>query len=268
MAGFAPGGRRGAGIVVAIVAAAGKGTRVGGAVPKQFLKVEGLTILEHTLTRLGRHPGVDAIVAVVPAARVAEVTRMKRRHPRLHSVVAGGARRLDSVARGLRAAPGGDRAVILVHDAARPLVDPAIVSAVIEGARRFGAAVPGLAPADTVKVVGGGGRVKATLDRARLRMIQTPQGFRASWLRKAFDATARPRKSATDDAALVEAAGMPVRVVEGDPMNFKVTTREDVARLRSLLRRRSCPSATGSASATTSTPSRTRPPPARSSWAA
>ncbi len=224
-------------VVVAIIAAAGSGTRVGGGVPKQFLKVGGRTILELTLGRLERHPEVDALVAVVPPRRLRAAKLMMRRHPRLVAVVAGGARRQDSVERGLRAAPGGERAIVLVHDAARPLVAPELVSSIIRAARRRGAAVPGIAPADTVKSVDGGGRVTGTLDRARLRMVQTPQGFRASWLRRAFRRAAVEGTAATDDASLVEAAGMPVVVVDGDPLNFKITTRADLLRLRALMRR-------------------------------
>jgi 2-C-methyl-D-erythritol 4-phosphate cytidylyltransferase len=225
-------------VVVAIIAAAGSGTRVGGGVPKQFLKVAGRTILEHALQRLERHPEVDAVVAVVPASRLRAARMLMRRHPRLVAVVPGGARRQDSVELGLRAAPGGEDAIVLVHDAARPLVAPAVVSAIIRAARRRGAAVPGIAPADTVKSVDGGGRVTGTLDRSALRLIQTPQGFRASWLRRAFLDAAAKGTTATDDASLVEAAGMPVVVVEGDPANFKITTRADLAALRARLRRR------------------------------
>jgi len=222
---------------VAIVAAAGNGTRVGGAVPKQFLRFGGRTLLDHAVSRLARHPDVDAVVAVVPLARLRSASRLMARHPRLVAVVAGGPRRQDSVERGLEAIPGGREAIVLVHDAARPLVSGRVVSAVVRAARRDGAAVPGLSPADTVKVISAAGRVERTLDRASLRLIQTPQGFRAEWLRRAYAVARRRRIDATDDASLVEAAGMPVTVVDGDPRTFKVTTRADVARLRALMRR-------------------------------
>jgi len=233
--GAARASRRGAGIVVAVVAAAGSGTRLGGAVPKQFLAVAGRTILDHALGRLGRHPEVDVLVAVVPKGRLRSLEGLKRRHAKLQAVVAGGAVRQESVERGLDAAPGGDGAIVLVHDAARPLVSPSVVSEIIRQARRVGAAVPGIAPADTVKEVGPGGRVRKTLERARLRLIQTPQGFRASKLRRAYAEARRRGIVATDDASLVEAAGMKVVVVEGHPDTFKVTTPDDLKRLRGLL---------------------------------
>jgi 2-C-methyl-D-erythritol 4-phosphate cytidylyltransferase len=229
---------RDAAAVVAIVAAAGSGTRVGGAVPKQFLKVGGRTLLEHALRRLGSHPAVVALVAVVPRARLKDAAALARKHPKLVAVVAGGARRQDSVERGLAAISAGDGAIVLVHDAARPMVPRAVVSSVIEAARRHGAAVPGLPPSDTIKMVGRGGRVIRTLDRSGLRMVQTPQGFRISALRRAFRVARRRHLVATDDASLAEAAGVPVVVVPGDPANFKVTTRDDLGRLRGFGRRR------------------------------
>ena len=229
--------RREATTVVAIVAAAGDGTRVGGTVPKQFLKVGGRTLLEHALRRLERHKAIDALVAVVPSARLRGARGLMARHPKLIAVVAGGERRQESVERGLSAIRPGEFDIVLVHDAARPMVPREVVSEVIEAARRHGAAVPGLPPADTVKLVGRGGRVTRTLDRASLRMIQTPQGFKVSSLRRAFSEARRKNAVGTDDASLVEAAGMPVFVVPGHPANFKVTTRDDVQRLRVLARR-------------------------------
>ncbi|MBI3448508.1 MAG: 2-C-methyl-D-erythritol 4-phosphate cytidylyltransferase [Acidobacteria bacterium] len=222
--------------VVAIVAAAGSGTRVGGSVPKQFLKAGGRTLLDHAISRLARHPDVDAVVAVVPASRVRSASRLMARHRRLVAVVAGGRRRQDSVERGLAAIPAGRGVLVLVHDAARPLVSPKVVSAIVRAALRDGAAIPGLAPADTVKEVSVAGRVERTLDRSSLRLIQTPQGFRAEWLRRAYAVARRRRLDASDDASLVEAAGMPVTVVDGDPQTFKVTTRADVVRLRAFMR--------------------------------
>jgi len=229
--------RRGATRVVAIVAAAGSGTRVGGTVPKQFLRVGGRTLLEHALHRLAAHPGIDAIVAVVPRGRLRGAAALMRRHPRVIAVVAGGARRQESVERGLAAIGPGACDIVLIHDAARPMVPREVVSSVIEAASRHGAAVPGLRPADTVKLIDRGGRVKRTLDRESLRMIQTPQGFRIASLRRAFREARRRDLVATDDASLVEAAGMAVYVVPGHPANFKVTTRDDVRRLRGLARR-------------------------------
>ena len=121
---------------------------------------------------------------------------------------------------------------MLVHDAARPLAGPALAARVLAAAREAGAAVPGLPVADTVKEVGDGSLVRRTPDRASLRAIQTPQAFAADLLRRAH---AEVEGDAPDDAWLVERLGAPVRVVEGDPLAFKVTTADDLARLRAIV---------------------------------
>ena len=216
----------------AIVVAAGSGSRSGLRIPKQFLRVAGRTLLEHSVARLAAHPEIERIVAVVPRARVASV---RKQIPGLAAVVAGGALRQDSVLNGLRALSGMSAGVVLVHDAARPLVSREVMDAVIASARRHGSGIPAVAPPDTVKEVGRGGVISRTLPRQNLRLVQTPQAFRIGWLREAFRRAERLRLRGTDDAALVEAAGYPVRVVKGSTLNFKVTTPEDVARIRVLL---------------------------------
>lgn len=150
--------------------------------------------------------------------------------------VAGGAERTDSVAAGLAALdPGCD--IVLIHDAARCLAPLTLFQRVVEAVRAGAAgAVPGLPVIDTVKTVDPDGVVTGTPDRASLRAIQTPQGFRASVLRDAYAAAAgRP---ATDDAALVESAGGRVVVVDGDPLAFKVTTAADLAHAERVARER------------------------------
>ncbi len=223
--------RSGGGAVVAVLVAAGEGRRAGFRTPKQFLRIRGRTLLDLSLERLAAHPEVDSIVVVVPARRVPALRGLLARHAKVMAVVPGGARRQDSVERGLQAITPAKGMIVLVHDAARPMVPPDVIGSVIAAARRCGAAVPGIPPADTVKEVGRGGRVRRTLQREKLRLIQTPQAFRLEWLREAFRAAGR-RREVTDDASLLEAAGRPVRVVEGSPVNLKVTTAEDVARLR------------------------------------
>jgi 2-C-methyl-D-erythritol 4-phosphate cytidylyltransferase len=128
--------------------------------------------------------------------------------------------------------------ILLVHDAARPLAPADVTSAVIRSARRHGAAAPGVLPSDTVKQVTRSGRVIRTLPRDDLRLIQTPQGFRADLLRRASAAARARRIRVTDDSSMVEAAGYTVRIVSGDPEGFKVTTSHDLGRLRESLRRR------------------------------
>jgi 2-C-methyl-D-erythritol 4-phosphate cytidylyltransferase len=223
---------------VAIIAAAGAGRRAGLRTPKQLLRVGGRTLLEHAVARIGAHPEVDAIVVAAPRGRTRAVAALLRRHPKVAAVVAGGRRRQDSVRAGLRAPAAREAGLVLVHDAARPMVPGRVVADVLRMARRVGAAVPGLAPSDTVKLVAASGRVVRTLPRRRLRLVQTPQAFRADWLREAFEKDRRRGGEATDDASLLEAIGRPVAVVEGDPANFKVTSPGDVRRVRALARRR------------------------------
>jgi 2-C-methyl-D-erythritol 4-phosphate cytidylyltransferase len=215
--------------VWAIVVAAGSGTRFGDSVPKQFLELGGLRVIDWGVA--AAEAACHGVVAVVPADHL-DVSL-----PPSVRVVAGGDSRAASVRAGLAAIPD-DTAVIVVHDAARPLADPAIFQRVIEAVMMGGAdgAVPGVPVADTIKRVEvSGGHVLETLDRAALRAIQTPQAFAADVLRRAHAAEG----DATDDAALVEATGGQVVVVDGDPANLKITGPDDLERAGALLARRS-----------------------------
>ncbi len=198
-----------------IVVAAGQGSRFGG--PKQYDVVAGRRVLDWALA--AARSVSDGVVVVVDPLRAGED------EPGADVVVAGGATRSASVRAGLAAVPD-DAEVVVVHDAARPCASPglfaATVAAVTQGAD---AAVPGLAVADTVKRVGDDAVVTATLDRAGLVAVQTPQAFAAQVLRSAHAGVGE----ATDDAALVEAAGGRVVVVAGEEANAKVTVRRDLA---------------------------------------
>lgn len=224
--------------VVAIVAAAGEGRRTASRVPKQFVRIDGKTMLEIAVSNLAAHPEISALVVVVPGGRVRSASRLLAAEPKVAAVVAGGARRQASVEKGLRTAAAREAEILLVHDAARPLAAADVTSAVIRTARRHGAAAPGLMPSDTVKVATSSGRVVQTFPREYLRLIQTPQAFRADWLRRAFESPEGRKLHVTDDASMVEAAGYEVRIVPGDPDNFKVTTPGDLDRLRDRLARR------------------------------
>jgi 2-C-methyl-D-erythritol 4-phosphate cytidylyltransferase len=148
--------------------------------------------------------------------------------------VRGGERRQDSVWQGFRLLDAAAPEVILVHDGARPLVGPELVSRVIAAARADGAAVPVLAIEDTVKDVREG-RVAGTVDRTFLARAQTPQGFRFEVLKKALEAARRDRFYGTDEAALAERLGIPVTAVAGDPRNVKITTPVDMNIAEALL---------------------------------
>lgn len=232
-----------------VVVAAGIGSRLGAGVPKAFVSLRGRPLIAYAVATIEQVRGLTSMVLVVPPDHVDRGHPDWRQSrdpsptsdgdpegcpwlPRDVRLVAGGAERTDSVAAGLAALdPTCD--VILVHDAARCLtpldVFERVVTAVTGGAP---AVVPGVAVVDTIKVVDTSGLVVATPARSGLRSIQTPQGFS----RAALVAAYATGLTATDDAALAELAGIPVRVVEGDRRAFKVTTAEDLAVARRAVR--------------------------------
>ncbi|WP_197519930.1 2-C-methyl-D-erythritol 4-phosphate cytidylyltransferase [Pseudonocardia sp. HH130630-07] len=215
--------------VVAVVPAAGSGVRLGAGMPKAFVELSGVPMLVRAVDGLLAPGVVDHVVVVVPGDQVAAAGPMFGDRP--VTVVPGGADRTASVAAGL-AVLGPGTEVVLVHDAARPLTPPDVVRRVVAAVRAGAPAViPVLPVPDTVKTVDGAGVVVSTVDRSALRAVQTPQGFRAGDLRRAYAGTPDPR---TDDAGLVEAIGDPVRTVDGDPLAFKVTTAWDL-RIAELL---------------------------------
>ncbi len=217
---------------VALVPAAGSGSRLGLALPKAFVPLAGRPILAHTLARLEAVPLVEAIVVVVAEAEVEACVRRVVRPAglaRVTAVVPGGAERQDSVRAGLAALPSWAD-VVLVHDAARPLVPPEVIEAVAHAAFASGAATAAVRPKDTVRDDGG-----RTLDRGRLWLVQTPQGFRRDLLAEAHARAAADRYAGTDDASLVERLGHPVAVVPGSYRNVKITTREDLVVAEALL---------------------------------
>lgn len=213
---------------VAIVVAAGRGERMEAARPKAFLELGGEALLLRAARAFEAAPSVGSIVAVVPEPLVAEARGLLAPLRKLGHVVAGGERRQDSVRAGLAAVPGGFDGVVLVHDAARPLVELELVEAVVQQAVATGAALPVLPLVDTVKRVRGG-RVVETLDRAELGGAQTPQGFRCALLREACAAAERAGLAFTDEAMAVEAMGHPVSAIPGSSRNRKLTTPGDLA---------------------------------------
>jgi 2-C-methyl-D-erythritol 4-phosphate cytidylyltransferase len=215
--------------VAVLIPAGGIGTRLGRRTPKQFLRLGGATILATTLRHFTSHPAVAAVVVAAPAAHVAR-TRALLRSRRAVEVVAGGATRQESVWCALQAAPASAE-IVVVHDAVRPFITRALLDAVVAAAAAGGAAICALPIAETVKRVRDG-VVEATLDRAGLWAVQTPQAFRAPLLREAHEKARRDGVVGTDDAMLVERLGQPVRVVPGLAGNVKITTPEDLRRAR------------------------------------
>jgi 2-C-methyl-D-erythritol 4-phosphate cytidylyltransferase / 2-C-methyl-D-erythritol 2,4-cyclodiphosphate synthase len=215
--------------VGAIVAAGGSGIRAG--VAKQWLALDGETVLRRSARLLAACEAVDEVVAVVPSGEEARALAELAGLPKPARAVAGGAARADSVRNGLRALDGC--AIVLVHDAARPFATPDLARRVAEAAARGGAALAAVQVTDTVKR-GEGDRVVETLDRRALWLAQTPQGFRREILVRAYEAAGSGASAATDECALVERLGAPVTLVAGETGNFKITGPEDVERARAL----------------------------------
>lgn len=211
----------------AIVVAAGRGERLGAPGGKAFVSLLGQPMLVHTLRAVEACPVVDEIVLVVPADRVTAAGDVIRafRLTRVRELVPGGDERQDSVVRGL--ARVGDAEVVLVHDGARPLVRPEVITSVARAAAETGAASAGIPMRETVKTVEAGDAVR-TEDRARFWIARTPQAFRTPLLREAHQRAAQDGFRGADDAVLVERLGRTVRMVEDSPTNIKITVPDDL----------------------------------------
>lgn len=218
-----------------IVAAAGESRRMGlpDGESKQFLLLRGQSVLMHSLRRLLDLPAVAGVVVVLHPSHTVrfatKLTTLATKKPLL--LAEGGRLRTDSVRAGLAEVPSSATA-IAVHDGARPLFSRRVFDECLEALREYDGVVPALPVSDTLKRVDGRGRVQATVDRADLWAVQTPQFFRASALRRAYEHAV---ETATDDAALLEAAGYRVAVVPSTPANVKITTPADLPLAGALL---------------------------------
>src|SRR5712692_4737262 len=229
--------------VTAIIAAGGRGVRFGGVVPKQLLAVGGRSILERSVALFLSHAAIDEVVVALPAELLADPPSFLRSSQKPLHLVAGGARRQDSVISAFKAA--NERSdVIVVHDAARPLATGDLVSRTIAAAAESGAALAALAASDTVKRSAsnpssdarpGELLVAETIPRESIFLAQTPQAFRRDVLRDAL-ALAGTLVEVTDEATLVERAGRPVRLVQGEATNIKITTPVDLQIAETLVR--------------------------------
>jgi 2-C-methyl-D-erythritol 4-phosphate cytidylyltransferase/2-C-methyl-D-erythritol 2,4-cyclodiphosphate synthase len=209
--------------VTAIIAAGGRGERFGAGQPKQLLSIGGQTILERSVSLFVSHPDVDEVVVALPAALAAAPPAYLQHASKPLRIVAGGARRQDSVAAAF-ACVSDEADVVVVHDAARPFASADLIARTIAAAAESGAALAALEARDTVKLVRDRA-VERTVDRRTVFLAQTPQAFRRDVLRDALASDV----DATDEATLAERAGHQVRIVDGEASNIKITTPDDLA---------------------------------------
>jgi 2-C-methyl-D-erythritol 4-phosphate cytidylyltransferase len=214
---------------VAIIAAAGAGSRMAGDRPKQFLQLAGVPIIFHTLKPFEQCDSIQEIIVVLPAAESADFLALVQKYgvKKLSRVVPGGTTRAESVWRGLLAIRGATAGIIAVHDGVRPFVTAEEIDRTVAAASSHGAAIL-VAPAiDTIKEVDGG-EVVRTPERGQLCHALTPQCFRYELLRRAYERADVQDPAITDDSSLVEQLGEPVTIVEGSSRNIKITTQRDL----------------------------------------
>ncbi|MGH9606314.1 MAG: 2-C-methyl-D-erythritol 4-phosphate cytidylyltransferase [Terracidiphilus sp.] len=229
--------------VFTILPAAGLGTRMAGPQPKQFLALDGVPILIHSLRAFA---AVERVTAIYVAVRRAEMERVEAQAAdygfagRIH-MVEGGDKRQESVANALAALPAEDNDIVLVHDAVRPLIDAATIERTIDAVVEHGAAIVGLPAVDTIKQVertAHGALITSTIPREFIVQAQTPQGFRYGLLQSAFAEATADGFVGTDEASVVERAGHPVAVVHGSQVNLKITQPGDLELAEFYLRQR------------------------------
>src|SRR5437764_7999385 len=222
---------------VAIVVAAGRGSRAGAGQSKQFREISGIPIIIRTLSRFERCETIEGSVVVLPRGECEAFAALASRYGlrKVLGAVEGGETRAGSVWRGLEALRTLSVGVVAVHDGVRPFVTPGEIDRTVREAERCGAAVLAVPVIDTIKEAEGA-RVLRTLERAQLWRAQTPQCFRHDLLRRAYELAVSSGLDATDDSALVERLGATVRIVEGGAHNIKITTPQDFAVAEILLK--------------------------------
>jgi len=227
-------------MAAAVIPAAGLGTRMGAARPKQFCEIAGTPLLVHTLRAFLSLPEIKEVVVVVPPGHEQETAELLRRYlspgqaARL-ILTPGGATRQDSVRAGLNVLPP-EIDLVLVHDGARPLVSGEIIRRCLRGAMKSGAAIAAIPVKDTLKQVAADGEILKSVDRTGLWQAQTPQAVRTDLLKQAFARAERDGFAGTDEASLLEHAGIAVTVVAGGEENFKITRPGDLGMAAGLCR--------------------------------
>lgn len=226
-------------MICAIIVAGGSGSRMKTPVRKQYLKLDGVPLVSHTLMAFDRSPDLDKIVLVVPEndlewCQAAIVGPLSLDHD--VQLLAGGRRRQESVLNGLSAVNAFD-GTVMIHDGVRPFVRPSLMTDCLAGVKTTGACIPVIPATDTLKQVDKNGLIVSTLDRRQVRLAQTPQTFSIDLIRRAHQLAWQRGFAATDDASVAEFAGERVAVVPGDRDNIKITTVQDLAFARAILDR-------------------------------
>lgn len=224
-------------MVTAIFPAAGASRRMGGDTNKIFLELGGEPILIRTLKTFSQSPRINFLIVVVSENDFDSVEKILESAEGLkpYKIVVGGSERQYSIANGLKLLPE-DAEIVLVHDAARPLVGAHVIEAVIEAAEKFGGAIAAVPEKNTIKFVDAENFVTYTPPRSKLVEVQTPQGFRRELLLKAYEQAEQDKFLGTDDSSLVERIGDKIKVVTSDYRNIKITTPEDLKIAESLIR--------------------------------
>lgn len=224
---------------VAIIPAGGSGQRMQGNVSKQYLTLNGLPILVHTLRRFQASAAIHAIFLVVPSKDRADVrTSIVEKYglTKIAKILPGGRERQDSIRQGIEALDG-DVDVVIIHDAVRPFISGALIRETVMEAKHWGAAIVAIPAKDTVKICDEGNRVHYTPNRDRVRLTQTPQAFQREIIVRAYDQAYRDNFYGTDDAGLVERIGVSVNIIPGSYDNIKITTPDDLVMAEYLMKK-------------------------------
>lgn len=214
--------------VTTIIVAAGRGTRMGSEIPKQFLNIAGRTILETALYKFDRSNEVDEIILVVNKEDLEFVNNeIAAEYDKVTIVKAGGTTRTESVYEGIKAL-SEKCGIVLIHDGVRPFISYNLITSCVEGAYDYGACIPVIDVVDTIKEISEDGIVQNTLNRGKLKAVQTPQAFDYELIKDCYSMAVTEDTFFTDDASTVEFYGHRVKTIEGLPRNIKITTPLDL----------------------------------------
>lgn len=221
-----------------IIAAGGTGKRIGDPMPKQFIEIAGKPIIIHTLAYFYHNANIYDVVVSIHKDWALHLERLISESGFADKcrIVVGGISRQDSIKNALDTITDCD--IVLIHDAVRPFVTDKIIDDLIKAAVKYGAALPGLTPVNTIKILSDNNTVRSTPERSQLTSVQTPQAFKLSIIREANENAYKKSYLGTDDASLVEYAGFEVKVVEGDEQNIKITRPIDILVAEEIIRQK------------------------------